>query len=171
MRRNKMPDLNQRFRKADTYYLSPPFFYKSFRLLILMFYHKNNVSPFICCEFVAHRLFILNIVPSVSNGKISFIVILDDASNKSLRPGLRADVYVVTSIKENVVMIPNRAYYSGPGEYQLWIVDGGYAEKRTVLLGESSSLYVEVIDGISPGEAVIVSNMNEFKTKDKLKIR
>lgn len=50
-------------------------------------------------------------------------------------------------------------------------MDGGYAEKRTVLLGESSSLYVEVIDGISPGEAVIVSNMSEFKTKDKLKIR
>lgn len=114
---------------------------------------------------------IMNIVPSVSNGKISFTIILDDASNKSLRLGLRTDVYVVTSIKENVVMIPNRAYYSGPGEYQLWIVDGGYAKKRTVLLGESSSLYVEVIDGISPGEAVIVSNMNEFKTKDKLKIR
>ncbi|MCD8318300.1 MAG: HlyD family efflux transporter periplasmic adaptor subunit [Paraprevotella sp.] len=112
-----------------------------------------------------------NIVPSVSDGKISFTVVLDDASNKSLRPGLRADVYVVTSIKENVIMIPNRAYYSGPGEYQLWIVNGGHAEKRTVLLGESSSLYVEVVDGIHPGETVIVSNMNEFKTKDKLKIR
>lgn len=114
---------------------------------------------------------IANIVPSVSNGKISFTVVLDDASNKSLRPGLRADVYVVTSIKENVIMIPNRAYYSGPGEYQLWIVDGGQTEKRTVLLGESSSLYVEVVDGIRPGETVVISNMNEFKTKDKLKIR
>lgn len=114
---------------------------------------------------------IANIVPSVSNGKISFTVVLDDASNKSLRPGLRADVYVVTSIKENVVMIPNRAYYSGPGEYQLWIVDGNHAEKRTVLLGESSPLYVEVIEGIRPGETVVISNMNEFKTKDKLKIR
>lgn len=114
---------------------------------------------------------IANVVPSVSDGKISFTVALDDASNESLRPGLRADVYVVTSIKENVVMIPNRAYYSGPGEYQLWIVDGGHAEKRTVLLGESSPLYVEVVDGISPGETVVISNMNEFKTKDKLKVR
>ena len=68
-------------------------------------------------------------------------------------------------------MIPNRAYYSGPGEYQLWIVNGGQAEKRTVLLGESSSLYVEVVEGIQPGEAVIVSNMNEFRTKDRLKVR
>lgn len=27
-------------------------------LLIPIFYHKNNVSLFICCEFVAHRLYI-----------------------------------------------------------------------------------------------------------------
>lgn len=114
---------------------------------------------------------IANIVPSVSNGKISFTAVLDDASDKSLRSGLRADVYVVTSIKENVVMIPNRAYYSGPGEYQLWVVEDGQAEKRTVLLGESSSLYVEVIEGIRPGETVIISNMNAYKTKDKLKVR
>ena len=114
---------------------------------------------------------VANIVPSISNGKMSFTVVLDDASNQILRPGLRADVYVVTSIKENAVMIPNRAYYSGPGEYQLWIVNDGKAEKRTVLLGESSSLYVEVVEGIQPGETVIVSNMNEFRTKDRLKVR
>ena len=114
---------------------------------------------------------VANIVPSVSNGKISFTVVLDDSSNKFLRPGLRADVYVVTSIKENVVTIPNRAYYSGSGEYELWIVNGKHAEKRTVRLGESSSLAVEVIEGISPGESVIISNMNEYRTKDRLRVR
>ena len=89
---------------------------------------------------------VANIVPSVSNSKISFTVFLDEDSGSSLRPGLKADVYVVTSIKEDVLKIANRAYYSGPGEYDLWVVDGKHAEKRTVVLGESSSFEVEVLD-------------------------
>lgn len=112
-----------------------------------------------------------NIVPSVSNSKISFTVFLDEDSGNSLRPGLKADVYVVTSIKENVLKIANRAYYSGPGEYDLWVVEDNQAEKRTVVLGESSSFEVEVLEGLNPGERVIVSNMNGYKTRDRMKIR
>lgn len=114
---------------------------------------------------------IANVVPSVSNSRISFNVFLDDSSNAVLRPGLKADVYVVTSLKENVLKIANRVYYSGPGEYEMWVLEGDYAVKRTVQLGESSSFEVEVLDGIDPGETVIVSNMNAYKTKNKLKIR
>lgn len=112
-----------------------------------------------------------NIVPSVSNSKISFTVFLDEDSGNSLRPGLKADVYVVTSIKENVLKIANRAYYSGPGEYDLWVIDGDKAEKRTVVLGESSSFEVEVLEGLNPGDRVIVSNMNAYKTKERMKVR
>ena len=112
-----------------------------------------------------------NIVPSVSNSKISFTVFLDEDSGNSLRPGLKADVYVVTSIKENVLKIANRAYYSGPGEYDLWVVEDNQAEKRTVVLGESSSFEVEVLEGLNPGERVIVSNMNGYKTRDRMKIK
>ena len=114
---------------------------------------------------------VANIVPSVSNSKISFTVFLDEDSGSSLRPGLKADVYVVTSIKEDVLKIANRAYYSGPGEYDLWVVDGKHAEKRTVVLGESSSFEVEVLEGLDQGEKVIVSNMNGYKTKDRMKVR
>ncbi len=114
---------------------------------------------------------VANVVPSVENSRISFNVFLDESSDSVLRPGLKADVYVVISMKENVLKIANRAYYSGPGEYDMWVIDGKYAEKRKVLLGESSSLEVEVLDGLEEGEKVIVSNMGEYRTKNKLKIR
>lgn len=114
---------------------------------------------------------VANVVPSVSNSRITFNVFLDDSSDTSLRPGLKADVYVVTATKEDALKIANRSYYSGPGEYDLWVVDGKYAEKRTVLLGESSSMEVEVLEGLRDGERVIVSNMGAYRTKDRLKIR
>ena len=73
---------------------------------------------------------VANVVSSVENSRISFNVFLDESSDNVLRPGLKADVYVVISMKENVLKIANRAYYSGPGEYDLWVTDGKYAEKR-----------------------------------------
>lgn len=114
---------------------------------------------------------IANIVPAITNGRISFTVLLEDNTNDALRSGLRVDVYVINSIKDDIVKIANRSYYSGPGEYYLWIVENNRAEKRKVTLGESSSTEVEVIEGIDCGETVIVSNMNQYMNKHKLRIR
>lgn len=114
---------------------------------------------------------VANVVPSVSNSKIAFTVFLDESSDSRLRPGLKADVHVVTSVKPDVLKIANRSYYSGPGEYELWVMDGKYAEKRTVLLGESSSFEVEIVEGLHEGDKVIVSNMSGYRTKNRLKIR
>lgn len=114
---------------------------------------------------------ISNIIPAIVNGRINFTIVLDDSSNDMLRTGLKVDVYIINSIKTDVIKIPNRSYYSGPGEYHLWIVKQNVAEKRLVQLGECSSSEVEVIEGITPGETIIISNMSSFRNKHKLQIR
>lgn len=114
---------------------------------------------------------VTNVVPAVEDGRIKFTVNIDQADDESLRSGLKVDVYVVHSIKDDVLRIANRSYYSGPGSYDLWVVDGGTAQKRTVELGESSSTLVEVLEGLGPGEVVVVSNMTRHKEKTKLRIK
>ena len=113
---------------------------------------------------------VANVVPAVSNGLISFTVLLDDASNDVLRSGLNVDVFVIRSIKEEAVKIANRPFYTRPGEYELWVVDGDYAEKRIVVLGESSYREVEIVDGIRLGETVIVSNMSKYRGKKRIRV-
>jgi HlyD family secretion protein len=112
-----------------------------------------------------------NVVPSVQNGIITFTVLLDDNRNEVLRSGLKVDVYVINAIQENALRIANRSYYTGPGEYDLWAVSNGEAVKRKVTLGESSYDYVEVKDGLLEGETVIISDMNRFSDKEKLKFK
>ncbi|WP_281671072.1 efflux RND transporter periplasmic adaptor subunit [Rikenella microfusus] len=112
-----------------------------------------------------------NVVPAVANGLIKFSVILDQNDNPKLRSGLKADVFIINSVKDDVVRIPNRSYYRGPGRYELWGIADGVARKRSVELGESSYEYVEVVKGLEPGETVIVSDMSRFKNEAKLKIR
>ncbi|MDR1980915.1 MAG: HlyD family efflux transporter periplasmic adaptor subunit [Tannerellaceae bacterium] len=112
-----------------------------------------------------------NVVPSVQNGIINFAILLDDNQNELLRSGLKVDVYVIHSVQENVLRIANRSYYTGPEEYDLWVVQNGEAVKRNVTLGESSYNYVEVKNGLNEGETVITSDMNRHSDKDRLRLR
>lgn len=114
---------------------------------------------------------IVNITPSVKNGVINFVVMLDDSGNSRLRSGLKTDVFVNYGIRDEVLRIPNGSYYIEPGEYDLWVVKDGTAEKRKVKLGEGSFEYVEVISGLEAGEQIILSEMNQYKSKKSLKIK
>jgi len=114
---------------------------------------------------------VVNITPSVKNGVIQFTVMLKEAGNSRLRSGLKTDVYVSHGIQDDALRIPNSSYYIGPGEYELWVVKEGRADKKKIKLGESSFEYVEVINGLSQGEQVIISDMSQYKNKKTLKIK
>lgn len=111
-----------------------------------------------------------NVTPLSKNGVIQFTVQLDDPDNQRLRSGLRTDVYVMNAVKEDVLRIDNGTYYSGQGTYELFVLNGGTLEKRKVQLGESNYQYVEVISGLEPGDRVVVSDMNRYRDKSRLKV-
>lgn len=111
-----------------------------------------------------------NVTPLSKNGVIQFTVQLDDPDNARLRSGLRTDVYVMNAVKEDVLRIDNGPYYSGPGTYELFVLNGNTLEKRKVRLGESNYQYAEMISGLEPGDRVVVSDMSRYRDKNKLKV-
>jgi len=115
---------------------------------------------------------ISNVTPMSRNGVIAFSVQLDDDANKRLRSGLKTDVYVMSNVMDDVMRIPNASYYTGPGAYELWVQTAdNELTRRTVRLGQSNYRYVEVQDGLKPGDKVVTSDMSEFKTDKVLKIK
>ena len=83
---------------------------------------------------------------------------------------MKTDVYVMNAVKDDVLRIANSSYYVGKGEYELFVVNGDQLLKRKVQLGDSNFEYVEVISGLQEGDEVVVSDMNAYKDKNKLKI-
>jgi HlyD family secretion protein len=113
-----------------------------------------------------------SVTPLSKNGVISFTVQLADDSHSRLRSGLKTDVYVMSSVKEDVVRIPNSSYYVGKGEYDLFVVDGeNELVRRKVTLGDANYEMVEVVSGLKEGEQVVVSDMSAYKNKDKMKLK
>lgn len=113
-----------------------------------------------------------SVTPLSKNGVISFTVQLEDDSNRRLRSGLKTDVYVMNAVKEDVMRVANASYYVGRGEYDLFVRDGeGQLVKRKVQLGDSNFEYVEVVSGLKPGDQVVVSDMSQYKNKNKLTLK
>lgn len=112
-----------------------------------------------------------NVTPLSKNGTISFSVKLKEDDDSRLRSGLKTDVYIMTDIKDDAVRIPTGAYFKGPGTYELWIQTAdGELEKRNVRLGDSNFEYVEVVEGIRPGDKVVISDMAQFEGSNRIKL-
>ena len=110
------------------------------------------------------------VTPLSQSGAITFTVVPDDMSHPRLRSGLRAEVFVITSIKDDVLRIRNGSFYSGPGDYTLFILEGDHLLSRKVKLGECNYDYIEVISGLEQGEQVVVSDMQKYKGREKLRV-
>ena len=113
-----------------------------------------------------------SVTPLSKNGVISFTVQLSEDNHRRLRSGLKTDVYVMNAVKEDVMRIANASYYVGRGEYELFVRNSdSEIVKRKVQLGDSNFEFVEVVSGLQPGDEVVVSDMSQYKNKNKLKLK
>lgn len=84
-------------------------------------------------------------------------IAVDNADGR-LKPGMFADVEIVTTILDNVLLIPDSALETD-GENQIVFValDGSKFEKRVVKLGLEQSGRVQILDGVKAGESIVTT--------------
>ena len=68
--------------------------------------------------------------------------------------------------------MPNGSFYKGEGAYQVFVFDSkDRATRRTVRAGDCNRDYVEILEGLKPGDRVIVSDTEQYNKKKKLNIK
>ncbi|MGZ3763353.1 MAG: efflux RND transporter periplasmic adaptor subunit [Mucilaginibacter sp.] len=117
------------------------------------------------------RGIVSNVYPSVQNGIITFDIRLDERNNKQLRPNMKVDVYLVTAVHNKVLRVANGPAFKGASPQDIFVINNGKAEKRSVHTGLSNFDFVELQDGVKPGEVVITSDMSEYKNSKELTIK
>ena len=106
---------------------------------------------------------ITNIRPTVENDVLAFDVSLDNPSHALLRPNLRTEIFIVTGSRPNVVRVANGAAFNGQSRQELFILEGDRARRRRVPIGLSNFDYVELAEGVRPGETVVISDMSDYE--------
>ncbi|MCG8522516.1 MAG: efflux RND transporter periplasmic adaptor subunit [Pseudomonadales bacterium] len=114
---------------------------------------------------------VVNISPSVESNTIQFKARLDEKNHPLLRPNLKVDLFVVTSFKENAVLIKNGPFYRGGNKQEVFVVQNDKLIKREVAFGVSNFNQVEVINGLRKGEEVVISDMSDFERFEELTIK
>jgi HlyD family secretion protein len=113
---------------------------------------------------------VTNVSPSVQNSIISFDIQLDDRANKQLRPNMKVDVFLVTATHNKIMRVANGPAFKGPTVQDIFVISNGKAERRTVHIGLTNFDYVEIQDGVKPGDVVITSDMSEFKNSKEITV-
>ena len=112
-----------------------------------------------------------SVIPQSNAGSVGLRISLDNPRAKGLRSGLRADLFISYGYKDDVVRLPQGAFFKGPGEYQLFVLDSdSRLQRRKVKLGDSNSSYIEVVSGLEPGDRVTVSDMTDYRNNKSLKL-
>ena len=83
-----------------------------------------------------------------------------------LKPGMFADVEIVTTVQENVLVIGDTALQTNAEEQIAFVMlDEGKFEKRTVKTGMEQHGRVQVLEGIKEGEKVVTTGSFILKSE------
>lgn len=77
----------------------------------------------------------------------------------TLKPGNFAKVDVTTGVNENAVLIPTDAVIPVIDGQQVFMVKDGKSISSMVNTGERRGAMIEIVDGVSPGDTVIISGL------------
>jgi RND family efflux transporter MFP subunit len=95
-----------------------------------------------------------------------YIVYLDvDLPPEKLTPGLSGEVNIVTGERDNALIVPRRALNG----HELYVVEDGRVQLRTVKLGFVSLTEVEILQGVNEGDAVIVQDLDKFYDGERVR--
>jgi membrane fusion protein (multidrug efflux system) len=85
-----------------------------------------------------------------------------DNTGGGLRHGQFVQVSILVNERSNQVVIPEEAILSASGNTWAFIVKNGIAERREVTLGQRRPPKVEILDGISAGETIVVGGQHRL---------
>lgn len=114
---------------------------------------------------------------STSNVVSYTVVIVIDNSNLKLKPGMTANVEIITAVEKDVLLAPNQAlrFYMDEGDnakrYQdrgIWVVRDGKPLRISVQNGVSDESNTQILsEQLKAGDMVIISRKNSSESQNK----
>jgi HlyD family secretion protein len=118
-------------------------------------------------------LAVRKIYPQVKNGTFEVDLVFVGEEPESIRRGQTLQLNLRLGSPSDSLLIPNGAFYQDTGGNWVFVVtvDGTRAVKRNVRMGRRNLKFIEVLDGLEPGEQVITSPYTNYLDMDRLELQ
>ncbi|MGM0552140.1 MAG: efflux RND transporter periplasmic adaptor subunit, partial [Bacteroidota bacterium] len=117
-----------------------------------------------------YGLKLTKIYPEVTNGRFGVDMEFTNGTPDQIRIGQTFRIKLELGESKDAVLIPRGGFYQSTGGQWVYVLTegGDVAVKRSIRIGRQNPQYYEVLEGLEPGEKVIVSSYDNFGDKDKL---
>jgi HlyD family secretion protein len=97
-------------------------------------------------------------------------MVFTDSIPPSIRIGQTSRINLELGESQKAILLARGGFYQSTGGQWVYVVDpsGSFAVKRNIRINRQNPRFYEVVDGLEPGENVIVSSYDNFGNVDKL---
>jgi HlyD family secretion protein len=118
----------------------------------------------------AYKLNISKIYTGVTGGAFQVDMQFNGKQPENIKRGQTIQMRLMFSSPSEATIIKRGGFFQETGGNWIYVVDpaGDFAVKRDIRLGRQNTRYYEVLEGLNPGEEVIISSYDSYGGKDKL---
>lgn len=117
-----------------------------------------------------YQLRVRKVFPEVREGRFKIDFVFLGERPKNIRTGQTYYIDLQLGEAKKAIIIPKGTFYSVTGGSWIFVLDkdGRKAYRRKIRIGRQNPQYYEVLEGLEPGEKVIVSGYESYKDNEIL---
>ena len=100
---------------------------------------------------------VARVAPVVDNGTGTFRVVASFPGDGELQPGMFSRLNINYDQRADALVVPRTALLEDGGEPAVYVVRDGKAQRTVLKLGYNDAGWVEVREGLKPGEQVVIA--------------
>lgn len=109
--------------------------------------------------------------PVIRDRMIEFDVNLQESNHYKLRPNMDVSLEVVRQEQDSVLRIEKGPAIGRGQEHRVYVLRNGNALERKIITGLVGETYVEVVEGLSEGERVLLSGISSVEDMDVVELK
>lgn len=124
-------------------------------------------------EGQTYTLRIQKIYPEVTNGSFAVDLVFVGERPDRIKRGQTISLKLSLSDDTQAMLLAKGGYYQSTGGNWVYVLDpdAGIARKRNITVGRQNPNYYELVEGLQPGEIVIVSSYENYGDKEELVLK
>jgi HlyD family secretion protein len=117
-----------------------------------------------------YKLFVGKIYSEVAAGTFQVDLFFEGNPPDNIVRGQTLQIKLILSSPSDAIIVQRGGFFQDTGGNWIYVLDPSesYAIKRDIRLGRQNTKFYEVLEGLEPGEKVIVSSYAGFGNKDKV---
>ena len=118
----------------------------------------------------AFNLTVRRVYPEVRNGTFKIDMVFTDTIPANIRTGQTYYTSLQLGQPKTAILVPVGGFFQETGGQWIYVVDPSesYATRRDISTGRKNPKYYEILEGLQPGEKVIISGYDTFGKNEKL---